>query len=125
MQPLDILVIDDDQLTSDLIRLLIERLGHTMHWAPDGERALAKLESLRPAVIVLDLMLPYMDGHAVLQALRARDDSRNTPVLMLTGKTSEADIERALAAGATDFLSKPFQPSELTSRLGRMIKQLG
>lgn len=120
-----ILLIEDDDLTAGLIRFLVERQGHTLIWAADGESGRRQLKESRADLIMLDLMLPFIDGHELLLEIRAQPETAKTPVLVMTGKTREEDIQRVLDAGASDFLAKPFQPAELSNRLGRLIKRMG
>lgn len=120
-----VLLIEDDDLTAGLIRFLVERLGHTLIWAADGESGRRQLKESRPDIIMLDLMLPFIDGHDLLREIRNQPETAKTPVLVMTGKTREEDIQRVFDAGASDFLAKPFQPAELSNRLGRLIKRLG
>lgn len=122
---LTVLLIEDDDLAAGMVRFLVERMGHTLQWAPDGESGLRMIRDGRPDLIVLDLMLPYIDGHELLREIREQPLTRDTPVLVLTGKTREADIERVLAAGASDFLAKPFQPAALGHHLERLLKRPG
>ena len=120
-----ILLIEDDELIAGLVRLLVERLGHELIWAPDGEVGKQMLQSGSTDIVVLDILLPYLDGFELLKSLRADAKTATLPVLVLTGKTSEADIARVVAAGADDFLAKPFQPNELSQRLTRLLRRLG
>lgn len=119
-----ILLIEDDELIAGLVRLLVERLGHELIWAPDGEAGKQMLQANTADVVILDILLPYLDGFELLKSLRAAEPTAKLPVLVLTGKTSEADIARVVAAGADDFLAKPFQPNELSQRLTRLLRKL-
>lgn len=120
-----ILLIEDDELIAGLVRLLVERLGHELLWAPDGEAGKQMLQTAAADIVILDILLPYLDGFALLKALREDPKTVDLPVLVLTGKTSEADIARVVEAGANDFLAKPFQPNELSQRLTRLLRRLG
>lgn len=120
-----ILLIEDDELIAGLVRLLVERLGHELLWAPDGEAGKQMLQTAAADIVILDILLPYLDGFALLKALREDPKTADLPVLVLTGKTSEADIARVVEAGANDFLAKPFQPNELSQRLTRLLRRLG
>ncbi|REH40539.1 response regulator receiver domain-containing protein [Paraperlucidibaca baekdonensis] len=120
-----ILLIEDDELIAGLVRLLVERLGHELVWAPDGEAGKQMLQTAAADIVILDILLPYLDGFALLKALRGDPKTAELPVLVLTGKTSEADIARVVEAGANDFLAKPFQPNELSQRLTRLLRRLG
>ena len=120
-----ILLIEDDELIAGLVRLMVERLGHELVWAPDGEAGKQMLETGTADIVILDILLPYLNGFEVLKSLRADPSTAKLPVLVLTGKTAQADIDRVIEAGADDFLAKPFQPNELSQRLTRLLRRLG
>lgn len=120
-----ILLIEDDELIAGLVRLMVERLGHELVWAPDGEAGKQMLETGAADIVILDILLPYLNGFEVLKSLRANPSTAKLPVLVLTGKTAQADIDRVVEAGADDFLAKPFQPNELSQRLTRLLRRLG
>lgn len=120
-----ILLIEDDELIAGLVRLMVERLGHELVWAPDGEAGKQMLETGAADIVILDILLPYLNGFEVLKSLRADPKTSKLPVLVLTGKTAQADIDRVVEAGADDFLAKPFQPNELSQRLTRLLRRLG
>ncbi len=120
-----ILLIEDDELIAGLVRLMVERLGHELVWAPDGEAGKQMLETGTADIVILDILLPYLNGFEVLKSLRADPKTAKLPVLVLTGKTAQADIDRVVEAGANDFLAKPFQPNELSQRLTRLLRRLG
>ena len=114
-----VLVVDDDPVVADLVAFRLQRLGLQVTVETDGESGLAAARRLRPALVVLDWLMPRMDGLEVCRALRADADPAlaRTPVLMLTAKSQEPDLERGFAAGATDFVAKPFSTRELVSRV--------
>ena len=118
-----ILVVEDDEHIGDLLKFLFERQGFEVEVRTDGRAALAYIaaSARRPCLILLDVMLPFVDGFELVKAVRARAGWDGVPVLMLTAKASEADIARGLAAGATDYLLKPFQPNELMARVRRYL----
>lgn len=116
-----IMLIEDDELVAGLVRFLVERQGHQLEWLPSGAGALDKLREFSPDALILDVLLPHVDGFSLLSALRADTATAELPVLMLTGKSREQDIVQALDMGANDFLAKPFQPAELTARLNRLL----
>lgn len=120
-----ILLIEDDELIAGLVRLMVERLGHELVWAPDGEAGKQMLETGTADIVILDILLPYLNGFEVLKSLRADPKTAKLPVLVLTGKTAQADIDRVVEAGADDFLAKPFQPNEISQRLTRLLRRLG
>ncbi len=114
-----VLVVDDDPVVADLVAFRLRRLGLEVTVEADGESGLAAVHRLRPDLVVLDWLMPRMDGLEVCRALRADDDPAlaRTPVLLLTAKSQEPDLERGFAAGATDFIAKPFSTRELVSRV--------
>ncbi len=114
-----VLVVDDDPVVADLVAFRLQRLGLQVTVQTDGETGLAAARRLRPDLVVLDWLMPRMDGLEVCRALRADADPAlaRTPVLMLTAKSQEPDLERGFAAGATDFIAKPFSTRELVSRV--------
>ena len=114
-----ILVVDDDAKIVRLVRTYLERAGHRVVEARDGRAALAAIALESPALVVLDVMLPEVDGLAVLRAVR-RGGSR-TPVLILSARGTVGDRITGLAAGADDYLPKPFSPSELVLRVERIL----
>ncbi len=121
----DILIIEDDRKTADLLRLYLERDGYTTRVAHDGPRGLALAQTTHPAAIVLDLMLPEMDGLDVCHALRASGDDPGVPILMLTARSTEDDLIFGLEVGADDYLTKPFSPRELVARVRALVRRGG
>jgi DNA-binding response OmpR family regulator len=120
-----ILVVEDDEHLSELLRFLLERQGYRVQLCADGRAARQFIESGGevPAMILLDVMLPFFDGFELVALIRAQQGWATVPVVMLTSKTSEADIVRALDAGANDYIVKPFQPNELMARVRRYVKE--
>ena len=114
-----VLVVDDDPVVADLVAFRLQRLGLQVTVEADGESGLAAARRLRPGLVVLDWLMPRMDGLEVCRALRADADPAlaRTPVLLLTAKSQDPDLERGFAAGATDFIAKPFSTRELVSRV--------
>ena len=114
-----VLVVDDDPVVADLVAFRLQRLGLQVTVETDGESGLAAARRLRPDLVVLDWLMPRMDGLEVCRALRADADAAlaRTPVLLLTAKSQDPDLERGFAAGATDFIAKPFSTRELVSRV--------
>lgn len=108
-----VLVVDDEPDVLLLCRLNLEQRGHEVLEAPNGDAALELARSGSPDLVVLDLMLPGIDGYQVLQALRAGEETSGVPVLVLTAKSLQADRERSRQLGASAFLTKPFLPDEL------------
>ncbi|MCZ2825700.1 MULTISPECIES: response regulator transcription factor [unclassified Modestobacter] len=114
-----VLVVDDDPVIADLVAFRLSRLGLRITVETDGEAGLAAIRELRPDLVVLDWMMPRMNGLEVCRAVREDPDPAlaGTPVLLLTAKAQEPDLERGFAAGATDFVTKPFSTRELVSRV--------
>ena len=122
-QPLALVVEDDDQI-SFLLRFILEREGFKVHVARDGKEAGQMIDSLTPpAVVTLDVQLPYANGFQLLKQIRAKPSWNSSLVLMLTSKSQEKDIVGALDAGANDYVIKPFQPDELRARVRRLLKK--
>ena len=118
------LVVEDDDQISFLLKFILEREGFEVRVAGDGRQAGQLIETMAaPAVVTLDVMLPYADGFQLLGLIRAKEAWRSVPVLMLTSKSQEKDIVRALEAGASDYIVKPFQPDELRARVRRLLKR--
>lgn len=118
-----VFVVEDDVHIAQVLTFMLERQGYHVLCAGDGRAAVQHIVSSPvPDLILLDVMLPYVDGFEVLELIRAREGWDTVPVLMLTAKNSEQDTVRALDAGASDFIIKPFQPLELLARLRRYLK---
>ena len=117
-----ILVCDDDEMLVDLLLYRLEARGFAVLIARDGGEALAMAESELPDAIVLDAMMPVMNGEQVLRTLRAGDRGRDIPVIMLTARRQERDIVGALELGANEYMIKPFIPEELIARLTRLLE---
>lgn len=120
-----ILVVEDDEHISQLLQFMLERQGHRVQLLTDGLAASKAIEALPapPRLILLDVMLPYIDGIAIVSLIRARPGWGAVPIILLTAKQTEQDIVRALDAGADDYIVKPFQPNELLARIRRHIKE--
>ena len=115
------LVVEDDDQISFLLKFILEREGFAVQVARDGRQAGQLIDTMAvPAVVTLDVMLPFADGFQLLDMIRAKEAWRTVPVLMLTSKSQEKDIVRALEAGASDYIIKPFQPDELRARIKRL-----
>ena len=118
-----ILVVDDDAKIVRLVRTYLERDGFSVVTAADGPAALEAIERHRPALVVLDLMLPELDGRAVVRAVRRDDEAAATPILMLSARGSTVDRIAGLEDGADDYLPKPFSPAELVLRVKSILRR--
>lgn len=117
------LVVEDDEHIAHLLRFMLEREKYTVHLARDGREGQAFIQSQPvPTIVLFDVMLPFVDGFELVRLARAQPGWDTVPVVMLTAKTLERDIVRALDAGATDYILKPFQPNELLARLRRFTR---
>ncbi len=116
-----ILIADDDDILVDMIRLRLDGRGHHVEVAADGEAALDAVLRKRPDIIILDMMMPIISGSEVLSELKAKPETRDIPVIMLTSRNGEADIVQALKAGVDDYLTKPFIPQELIARIDKLL----
>ncbi len=114
------LVVDDEPYLVDLVRLNLEAEGYHVVTAPNGLEALARLKADLPDVVILDVMMPEMDGFETLARIRAVS---SVPVIMLTVRAEESDRIRGLEIGADDYLTKPFSPRELTTRVKALLRR--
>ena len=118
-----VLVCDDDPLILDLLEHRFSGRGYRVVLARNGREGLARTAECRPDAIVLDAMMPTVDGFEMLRRLREEEATRRIPVIMLTARRGERDVVGALELGADDFISKPFIPEELLSRLARLLAE--
>lgn len=121
--PATVLVVEDDQHIAEVLRFMLERQGYKVVHLADGRAAGAHIAANEaPGLVLLDVMLPYVDGFEIVGLIRSQPGWREVPVLMLTAKNTERDTVRALDAGANDFVIKPFQPQELLARVRRFLR---
>lgn len=118
--PQTVLIVEDDSNIVNLLRLYLERDGFAVAAAPDGAAGLQAVEHLRPDFVVLDLMLPHIDGIEVCRRIRARSE---VPVLMLTARVDEVDRLLGLSIGADDYVTKPFSPREVVARIRTILRR--
>ena len=118
-----ILVVDDDAKIVRLVRTYLEREGFRVVTAADGPAALDAIETHEPALVVLDLMLPELDGRAVIRAVRRDEEAARTPILVLSARSSTIDRIAGLEDGADDYLPKPFSPAELVLRVKSILRR--
>ena len=119
-----VLVVEDSPDIADLIRHYLERAGHTVDHLATGREVMARLREAPADLVVLDLMLPGMDGSLVCQALRQDSTTAAIPIIMLTARGEEADRIRGLELGADDYVVKPFSPKELVARVTALLRRL-
>ena len=116
-----ILVVEDEEALADTIRYGLEREGYEVSIAPDGRAALERFRADRPALVILDLMLPELSGLDVCRAIRAESD---VPIVIVTAKDAEADKVSGLELGADDYVTKPFSVRELVSRVRAHLRRV-
>ncbi|HEY2026807.1 MAG TPA: response regulator transcription factor [Gemmatimonadaceae bacterium] len=119
-----VLVVDDEADIVALVAYHLAKSGYRVSTASSGTDALEAMRRERPALVVLDLMLPGLSGYEVLEQLRASDATRDVAVLMLTARREEPDRIRGLSLGADDYLTKPFSPQELVLRVGAILRRV-
>jgi two-component system, OmpR family, alkaline phosphatase synthesis response regulator PhoP len=119
-----ILVVDDERHIVRLVQVNLERAGYEILTAYDGIEALDKVKTESPDMVVLDVMMPRMDGFEVLKHLQADPRYQNIPVIMLTAKAQDADIFKGWASGVSSYLTKPFNPRELLVFVERIFQSM-
>ena len=124
-KPPVILVVDDDFHITDQLEALLNVNGYTPVVAADGETALKLAAKEVPALILLDLMLPRMDGYAVLEVLRSIPATQKVPVLIMSSKDVVSDVEKAYNKGATDYLHKPIKTDRLLMKMNKYLNTGG
>ena len=117
-----ILVAEDDAKQANLIRIYLERAGHSVQVVGDGGQALDRFRSHRPDLVLLDVMMPAVDGLDVCRIIRSESD---VPLLLLTARSTEEDLLLGLDVGADDYLTKPYSPRELVARVRALLRRAG
>ena len=120
--PLKVLVCDDERHIVRLIQVNLERQGYQVVTAFDGKEGLEKIRAEKPDLVVLDVMMPYMDGFEVLKTLRREPATEQLPVIMLTAKAQDKDVFEGYHYGADMYLTKPFNPMELVTFVKRIAQ---
>jgi DNA-binding response OmpR family regulator len=118
-----ILVVEDDQDIAELIALYLEKAGHSVERLTSGATVMPKLRGRATDLVILDLMLPGMDGLLVCQAMRADTATAGIPIIMLTARGEEGDRIKGLELGADDYVTKPFSPKELVARVAARLRR--
>ncbi|HEX5324822.1 MAG TPA: response regulator [Capsulimonadaceae bacterium] len=108
-----ILVVDDEPTLVRLMEFILAKQGHTMLVANNGEEALEKARGEKPDLILLDIMMPRIDGYDVARTIRADAEIKETPIIMLSAKAQDEDIEKGMEVGVNEYITKPFAPDHL------------
>jgi len=116
-----VLAADDDPLIRELIQFRLERSGYEVVTAENGDDALRLALERRPDLVVLDVMMPGLNGYEVTRRLRADEETSRVPIILLTARVQEADVAQGFEAGADDYLTKPFSPQELRARVQAIL----
>ncbi len=119
-----VLVVEDEEALAQLLKYNLEKEGYKVSVARDGEEAMIVVDEVKPDLVLLDWMLPKAPGIEVCRRLRARQETRNTPIVMLTARDEESDRIRGLDTGADDYLAKPFSMTELFARLRAVMRRI-
>ena len=117
-----ILIADDNEQNRELLEAYLSDEGHEIIMSEDGQQTLEKARSESPDLILLDIMMPKMSGYEVCQLIRSTDETQRIPILMVTALRDSGDIEKAVAAGADDFLTKPVNRLELKTRVRSLLR---
>ena len=120
-----IVIAEDERDIRDLIAFTLRFAGHEVSTASNGEEAVELAERENPDLILLDVRMPRMTGYDACRAIKAKPEFVDTPVVFLSAKGQETEIETGIAAGAEEYLLKPFAPDELTSRVGEILARFG
>ena len=117
-----VLIVEDDRNIADLLRLYLEKEGYTVVIAPDGMRGVEQFRTVHPSLVLLDVMLPGLDGWGVCRAIRAESQ---TPIIMLTAKSETEDKVNGLKQGADDYITNPFEMKEVLARIEAVLRRSG
>ena len=117
-----VLIVEDDRNIAQLLQMYLEKEGYAVTIAEDGNQGLAKFQAIKPDLVLLDVMMPGMDGWAVCKAIRTESQ---TPIIMLTAKSQTDDKVQGLRAGADDYVTKPFEMKEVLARIEAVLRRCG
>ena len=120
-----ILVVDDEPTIVRLMEFILARQGHEMLVAVNGEEALEKIQAHKPDLVLLDIMMPRIDGYEVARQVRANEETSGLPIIMLSAKAQEEDIRKGMEVGVNEYITKPFSPDQLVRVVGGYLSRLG
>lgn len=119
-----ILVVDDEPPLVRLMEFILAKQGHTMLVATNGEEALATVRAEKPDLVLLDIMMPRIDGYEVARQIRADEAIKSTPIIMLSAKAQEDDIAKGIEVGVNEYITKPFAPANLVQVVNDYLSTL-
>jgi DNA-binding response OmpR family regulator len=117
-----ILVVDDDRVIQQLLVVNLELEGYEVDVASDGEQALERVRDGRPELVILDIMMPKLDGWEVCRRIKQDPDVKDTPIIFLSARAQDMDVRRGYATGVDAYLTKPFDPVELLDLVERVLR---
>lgn len=117
-----VLVVDDEIPIQRIVKFNLEKEGYIVFLADNGKKAVESVKQNAPDIILLDVMMPEMDGYEVCKALKKNEKTKHIPVIMLTARGQEADEQKGLAVGADDYITKPFSPKKLMELVKEKLK---
>jgi len=118
-----IVLAEDEPQIARLVEFKLKKEGYEVTWKPNGEEALEAIRKEKPDLILLDIMMPVMDGYEVLRRIREDENLKSIPVVMLTARAQEKDVVKGIDSGAEDYITKPFHPAELLARVKRILSK--
>ena len=116
-----IVLAEDEPQIARLVEFKLKKEGYQIVWKENGEEALKAIKADRPDLILLDVMMPVMDGYEVLRRVKEDENLKSIPVVMLTARAQERDVVKGIDLGAEDYITKPFHPAELLARVKRIL----
>ena len=116
-----IVLAEDEPQIAKLVEFKLKKEGYQVTWKENGEEALKAIKEEKPDLILLDIMMPVMDGYQVLRQVKEDEGLKDIPVIMLTARAQERDVVKGIGSGAEDYVTKPFHPSELLARVKRIL----
>ena len=122
MTAAQVLLVEDDAMVADVVRISLSLAGYNVTHVPDGASVFSTIAMSRPDVVILDLMLPNVDGLAVVGEMRAQPDTADIPVIVMTAKTMPADEIRSYNRGASAYIRKPFLPQDLIDKVEQLVR---
>ena len=116
-----ILIADDEPFIARSLSYVLEKSGYEIYLARDGEEALRRAIDVKPDLVFLDLMMPKKNGYEVCSEIRNHPELRDVPIILITAKGQRADLERGLKAGANEYMTKPFSPTQVVTRVKQVL----